>query len=159
MEFEPFNVTTIEESSDDEEFSLDEDIQPIQVILTAIQSIMLGVSHYVETLYIPKGIRTMYTDAHRGAYLTNQLLTGHADRIFNMTRLKREVFLELLEWLCQNSNLKDSRCVSAAEKLFIFLYICAHGVKFRIAAEEVQHSTRTIHLAFHDSLKALLFLH
>jgi DDE superfamily endonuclease len=158
MELEPSNVTAIEESSDDE-FSLDEDIQPNQVILTAIQSVMLGVSHYVETLYIPKGIRTMYTDAHRGAHLTNQLLTGHAQRIFNMTRLKREVFLELLEWLCQNSKLKDSRCVSAAEKLIIFLYICAHGVKFRIAAEEVQHSTRTIHLAFYDSLKALLFLH
>ena len=51
MELEPSNVTAIEESSDDE-FSLDEDIQPNQVILTAIQSVMLGVSHYVETLAV-----------------------------------------------------------------------------------------------------------
>jgi hypothetical protein len=56
----------IEESSD--ELSVVADIQPIQVqvILTAIQSVMFSVLHYVETLYIPKGIRTM-------AHLTNQL--------------------------------------------------------------------------------------
>jgi hypothetical protein len=105
------------------------------------------------------GIRTMYTDAFRGAELTNQLLTGHPERIRNMTRLTKEAFLELLRWLRENTRLRDSRQVSSAEKLLVFLHICAHGVKFRIAAETLQHSTRTIHLAFYEVLKALLLLH
>jgi DDE superfamily endonuclease len=155
---EPLNETTMEESSD-ELSVIDEEIEPIQIMLIAIRSVMLSVLQYVETLYIPTGIRTMYTDAFRGAELTTQLLTGPPERIRDMTRLEREVFLELLRWLCENSKLKDSRQVSSAEKLIIFLYICAQGVKFRLAAETLQHSTRTIHLAFHEVLKALLFLH
>jgi DDE superfamily endonuclease len=130
-----------------------------RTVRTAIVSILFAVLQYVETLYIPTGLRTMYTDGIRGAVLTQQLLNGHPERIRNMTRLKKEVFLELLNWLCQKGNLKDSRQVSSAEKLILFLYICAHGIKFRIAAETMQHSTRTIHLAFYEVLHGLLLLH
>lgn len=126
---------------------------------TTIQSILLAILQHIDTLYIPTGLRTMYTDGFRGAVFTQQLLSGHPGRIRDMTRLKKEVFLELLNWLCEKANLKDSRNVSSAEKLILFLYICAHGVKFRVAAETMQHSTRTIHLAFHEVLHGLLLLH
>jgi DDE superfamily endonuclease len=147
------------EESDEITSVVNDDIQPMQVVLIAIRSIMLSILQYTETLYIPRGIRTMYTDAFRGADLTMQLLTGHPGRIRDMTRLNRGAFRRLLKWLCENTNLKDSRQVSSAEKLIIFLYICAHCVKFRMAAETLQHSTRTIHLAFYQVLNALLFLH
>ena len=101
----------------------------------------------------------MYTDAGRGAELTAQLLYGHPVRLQNLTRLKRDTFLALLDWLLVHTDLKDSREVSAAQKLVIFLYICSQGVKFRIAAETLQHSTRTIHRAFYQVLNALLWLH
>lgn len=125
-----------------------------------IQTVLCAVLQCIPTtIYTPPGIRTMYTDAFRGAELTDELLSGHPGRIFDMTRLRREVFLELLNWLCQNTELKDSRHVSAAEKLVTFLFICAHAIKFRIAAETFQHSIRTIHLSFHEVLKALVSLH
>jgi DDE superfamily endonuclease len=112
-----------------------------------------------ESMYIPRGVRTMYTDNTRGIVLTGQLLHGHPERIKNFTRLKRHTFFALLEWLLANTNLKDSREVSAAEKLIIFLHICSQGIKFRIAAESLQHSTRTIHRAFYQVLAGLLRLH
>ena len=83
---------------------INEEIEPISIIRRAIPSIMLSVSQYVnKTLYIPTSIRTMYPDAFRGAELTMALLTGHPGQIRDMTRLRKEVFLELLGWLCGNA--------------------------------------------------------
>jgi DDE superfamily endonuclease len=153
---EKLEETTVDESSD--ELSVTSEVlQPMQTVLIGIQSVMLSVLHYIGTRYTPTGIRTVYTDASE--LTTLQLLAGRPERIPDMTRLKSEVFLELLRWLSENSKLKDTRQVSSAEKLMIFLYICAHGVKFRVAAEALQHSTRTIHLAFYEVLNALLLLH
>jgi hypothetical protein len=58
-----------------------------------------------------------------------------------------------------NTDLHDSRDVSAAEKLLIFLFICSNGVKFRIVSETFQHSTRTVNRAFHQVLQGLLRLY
>ena len=110
-------------------------------------------------MYFPQGVRTMYTDAQRGAELTAQLFYRHPTRIQNLTRLKRDTFFALLDWLLVHTDLKDSRDVSAAEKLIAFLHICSQGIKFRIAAETLQHSTRTIHRSFYQVLDALLWLH
>jgi hypothetical protein len=57
----------------------------------------------------------------------------------------QEAFLNLLNWLKGHTDLDDSNLVSAEEKLFMFLYIVAHGTKFRVIAELFQHSMDTVH--------------
>jgi hypothetical protein len=107
--------------------------------LIIFYSCILSVCQYIqESMYFPQCIRTMYTDATRGGEFTTQLLHGHPGRIQNFTRLKRDTFLALLDWLLTHTDLGDSREATAAEKLIIFLFI---GAKFRIAAETLQHST------------------
>lgn len=128
--------------------------------LLLLQVIILAVCSYIEdSLYIPSGLRMMDKDALRGVELTESLLTGHPQRIQNLTRLKRETFKALLQWLLEHTDLKDSREVSAAEKLIIFLLISSHGANFRLASESLQRSTRTIHRAFNEVLNCLLHLH
>jgi hypothetical protein len=131
-----------------------------------IQAVILAVCSYIEdSLYIPSGLRTMDKDALsdqdalRGVQLTESLLTGNPQRIQNLTRLKRETFKALLQWLIEHTGLKDSREVSAAEKLIIFLLISSHGANFRMASKTLQRSTRTIHRAFNEVLNCLLHLH
>src|ERR1700727_3018793 len=70
--------------------------------------------HIRNSHYMPSGQRTMYTEALRGRRLTRSLLNGHPTRIKNFTRVKQETFKALLQ---------DSRDVSAAEKLLMFLFI------------------------------------
>jgi hypothetical protein len=62
-----------------------------------LYTVLLTVFTYIQdSYYIPRGLRTMYTDALRGSHLTNSLLTGHPLRIQNLTRVKRETFVVLL---------------------------------------------------------------
>jgi hypothetical protein len=105
-----------------------------RVILRILLLTLLGLYYIQEEFYIPRKIRTMYTDANRGAILTEEYIsTGHSTRIYNITRMKRDAFLDLLDWLLINTNLRSSRGgVSAAEKLLIFLFITS----FYKAAEE-----------------------
>ncbi|KAN0068257.1 hypothetical protein V8E54_009217, partial [Elaphomyces granulatus] len=105
------------------------------------------------------GVRSQRTDIHRGSTWTVQLLEGHEQRIKDMTRFPQDAFLDLLNWLKGHTNLDDSNLVSAEEKLFMFLYIVAHGTKFRVIAELFQHSMDTVHKVFYEILDGLLHLH
>jgi len=66
-------------------------------------------------------------------------------RIQDITRFPKEAFICLLDWLKGHTELEDSNLLSAEEKLLIFLFIVAHGAKFRAVAELFQHSMDTIH--------------
>jgi DDE superfamily endonuclease len=105
------------------------------------------------------GYRSVYTDANRGDRLVSELRHGAAPRLIHTTRLNPEQFEALLDWLLANTKLEDSKHVSAAEKLIIFLYICAHDTSFRGVQELVHHSTSTIHTAFTETLDAMCILH
>ena len=69
---------------------------------------------------------------------------GHPQRCRDLFRMPLETFLRLHGWLVFNTSLKDSRSVSALQKLAIFLRICGYGLSQRIAAEVFQHSGDTI---------------
>jgi hypothetical protein len=97
------------------------------------------------------GVRTMYTDAERGARFTSQLLDSDisCQRIKNMTRMELTTFKALVNWMKSNTELKDSNparwnSISAEQKMLIFLYITTQGVSHRNAAEMFNHSTDTI---------------
>ena len=58
----------------------------------------------------------------------------------------------------ENTELRGSREVTTAEKLYIFLLICSHGIKFRVAAEMLslyRLALSTVR-AFHEVLSCLL---
>jgi hypothetical protein len=135
----------------------------------ALPTIALQLFKYIQTLINitqelddalrPQGTRTVYVDSFRGDQLADDLRNGAAPRIFNATRLSQAQFEALLQWLISNTSFKDSKHVSAGEKLIIFLYICAHNASYRSIQELVHHSTSTIHVAFTETLDALCALH
>ena len=70
-----------------------------------------------------RGVRTQHTDMWRGTTWTTQLLYGHEARLLSVTRMKPGVFKKLLNWLQEHGDFKDTKLLSAAEKLVIFLMI------------------------------------
>src|SRR6266571_7657479 len=93
----------------------------------------------------PGGARTQHTDIWRGTRWTTQLLYGHEQRLVNITRMKPEVFRKLLDWLQLHGDLKDTKLLSAAEKLIIFLMIFSNNSSYRLLSEVTQYSSATIH--------------
>ena len=73
------------------------------------------------------------------------MLYGHEQRLINVTRMRPEVFRNLLDWLQLYGDLKDTKLLSAAEKLIIFLMIFSNNSSYRLLSEVTQHSSATIH--------------
>jgi hypothetical protein len=128
-------------------------------VLIHFQAVLHTAGVLDEAIPVPKGRRSVYTDAFRGNHLTSELRGGAERRLINTTRLNPDQFEALLAWLLSHTKLGDSKHVSAAEKLIIFLYVCSHDVSFRGVQELVHHSTSTIHIAFTETLDALCILH
>ncbi|OJD22753.1 hypothetical protein ACJ73_05896 [Blastomyces percursus] len=106
---------------------------------------------------VPSGIRSMYTGPFRGMNLTIDLLDmdAHEQRLKNMTRMKPGTFLDLIDWLRNYTNIKESKdllAIHIEQKLLIFLYITTQGVAYRNTAEMFHHSTDTISKIFHEVL-------
>ena len=68
------------------------------------------------------------------------MLYGHPQRLYNLTRMQPEVFRKLLKWLQINGDLKDTKLLSAAEKLLIFLLIFSNNQLYRLVYKETQHA-------------------
>jgi hypothetical protein len=85
------------------------------------------------------------SDMWRGTRWTTQLLYGHEARLLSVTRMKPEVFKKLLNWLQEHGGLKDTKLLSAAEKLVIFLMIFSNNTSYKLLSEITQHSSATIH--------------
>lgn len=107
----------------------------------------------------PRGVRTQHTDIWRGTQWTTQLLHGHEERLRNVTRMKPEVFRKLLDWMQEYGDLKDSKRLSAAEKLLIFLFLFSSNASYRMACELTQHASSTIYEVVYEVLPGLLKLH
>ena len=65
-----------------------------------------------------------------GIELMKQLREGHLERIYNLTRLRKETFKGLLAWIQERGIIKEGSKVTVAKKLLIFLFICAHNAVF-----------------------------
>ena len=85
-----------------------------------------------------------FTDRHRGALLTQELLHGHERRFFESTRMNPETFDNLLHWLRMNTPLSGSKYIELDEKVMIFLHIVGHGASMRNAGSLFCHSNETI---------------
>jgi len=73
-----------------------------------------------------------------------QLLYGFPRRLYNLIRMRPEVFLKLLKWLQINGGLRDTRLLSVAEKLHIFLLVFSSNQSYRVVCELTQHLLTTI---------------
>ena len=58
----------------------------------------------------------------------------HSDLLRVETRLTRRQFMSLATWLDEYTILTASKYATINTKLYIFIYICSHGVSFRNAA-------------------------
>ena len=73
------------------------------------------------------GVHIQYTDMWHGTTWTTQLLYGHPQRLYNLTRMRPDVFRKLLEWLQLYGGLRDTKLLSAVEKLLIFMLVFSNN--------------------------------
>ena len=80
--------------------------------------------------------------------------------IYDYTRCRLDSFNHLLNFL-ENTTppLTSGRRVSSAQKLLLFLHVCATGIHFRIIRGTFQMSLGTVSRSFHEVLKSLVTLH
>ena len=82
-------------------------------------------------------------------YLKEFLETRITARFHNVTRMNRDTFDELLLLLESRGGLKDSKYISAGEKLLILIPVLV-GHTNRSVNERWQHSGSTISLVVHE---------
>ncbi|KAF1966117.1 hypothetical protein BU23DRAFT_574361 [Bimuria novae-zelandiae CBS 107.79] len=107
-----------------------------------------------EVLYRPTGLRVDGMEYGRGSEWVKAMREGHWDRIYNITGFHKEQFEALLELLI-GEGLTASGEVDADEKLGIFMAVVSKDQSYRYLREQFQHSTRTLHRAFHEVLTIL----
>jgi hypothetical protein len=99
----------------------------------------------IAIILLLRGVCTQHTDMWRGTRWTTQFLYGHEARLLSVTRMKPEVFKKLLNLLQEHGDFKDTKLLSAAEKLVIFLMIFSNNTSYKLLSEIIQHSSATIH--------------
>ncbi|MQL95054.1 hypothetical protein Taro_027710 [Colocasia esculenta] len=83
---------------------------------------------------------------------------GHERRCYNVFRLHPTTFMRLRDELMERDLIRDSRYVTATEKLAIFMYAMGHGVTSGAMCEFFQHSSETINKHIREVTKALASL-
>jgi hypothetical protein len=88
--------------------------------------------------------QTWSSEPLRGEIHTAELLYGPPQSMKDMTGIDQALFEMFLDKLTTKCGLSDTRELSAAQRLIIFLYIVSRGSGFRRARWSFSHSTRTI---------------
>ncbi|KAG5742680.1 hypothetical protein H9Q70_014583 [Fusarium xylarioides] len=88
-----------------------------------------------------------------------RLLRGSPARFFRIFRVPRGVFDELVEWLRENTALKDTKWQTLEQKVMIFLYVIGQGVSQHLAADFFEISQSTVSVVVTAAAEAFLKLH
>ncbi|MQM19501.1 hypothetical protein Taro_052508 [Colocasia esculenta] len=102
--------------------------------------------------------RLMHTSSHSEHIWIHEVLQGHERRSYNVFRLHPTMFIKLIDELMERDPIRDSRYVTATEKLRIFMYEMGHGVAYGAMYEHFQHSSETISKHICEVTKALASL-
>ncbi|XP_010252991.1 PREDICTED: uncharacterized protein LOC104594398 [Nelumbo nucifera] len=86
------------------------------------------------------------------AMYTRSLLEGHDDRLYELCRMDKDVFIRLCNTLKECSLIANSGDISVEEQLAIFLHIVGHNERNRMMQERFEHSDETISCFFNDML-------
>ncbi|MQL92783.1 hypothetical protein Taro_025414 [Colocasia esculenta] len=103
--------------------------------------------------------RPMHTSSHSGHIWIHEVLHGHERHSYNVFRLHPTMFMKLRDELMERDLIRDSRYVTATEKLEIFMYAMGHGVASGAMCERFQHSFETISKHVCEVTKAMASLH
>ncbi|XP_020593532.1 uncharacterized protein LOC110033778 [Phalaenopsis equestris] len=98
------------------------------------------------------------TSSYIGDKWVGELLAGHPTRFFNMFRMRKTIFIDLLELLMGAHDLHGSSRTTPREVLAITLFILSQNESMRGAMERFQHSSETISKYFSIGLSALVSL-
>lgn len=102
------------------------------------------------------GKQPQRTCPYTGEMYTQHLLNGHPHTIREVLRMDAPTFRSLCDELKRREFIKvDKNRLSIEQSLAIFLYICGHSERHRLAADRFQHSTETIHRHFKIMMRAL----
>lgn len=88
--------------------------------------------------------RTARNTGQPGHVYLEELLGSHPTRIYDVLRMQRGTFLELCDWLEQNTSLQPSRSVSVQEQVAMFLWTVNYSASSRQVIERFQHSPETV---------------
>ena len=93
-----------------------------------------------------------------GAQWVNEILVGNSNRIFNIFRMERHVFINLCNLMISRHWLSHTRYLRVEEQVGIFLYAVGRGSSNRDLQERFQHSGETISRIFKKVLKGMRML-
>ncbi|KAL6569912.1 hypothetical protein OROMI_014426 [Orobanche minor] len=96
------------------------------------------------------------TSALSGYAYTKELLNGSSTQCQDLMRLSREAYILLCQYFRQNNWVKDSKHVTVEEKMSMFLTILGHNERYRVIKRRFQHSSRTVHVYFHEVLQGMM---
>jgi hypothetical protein len=76
------------------------------------------------------------TSIRTGKIFTEEILNAHPRRVLEfLVRMPMTTFLDLRDWMSQDTNLRATRSVSLEEQLMCFLWIIGHNSSNREAQE------------------------
>jgi len=75
------------------------------------------------------------TSIRTGKIFTEEILNAHPRRVLEILRMPMTTFLDLRDWMSQNTNLRATRSVSLEEQLMCILWIIGHNSSNREAQE------------------------
>ena len=114
----------------------------VTIVASLVQYIVYGVMVHIA----PQTLRQdLHTSALSGRAWLNELLVGHADRIYMAMGMRRHVFLALVFQIRMLGYIEAQQArIELDESLAIFLYTCVTGLAVDHVAERFQHSHTTI---------------
>ena len=72
------------------------------------------------------------------------MLYSHPQRLYNLTRMRPDVFGKLLKWLQLYGGLCNIKLLLTAEKLLIFMLVFSNNQLYKQVYKETQHALSTI---------------
>ncbi|MBW0512514.1 hypothetical protein O181_052229 [Austropuccinia psidii MF-1] len=95
-----------------------------------------------------------HTGFLRGNDYVQDLLAAPPDRFLQVLRIRKEIFLELIDELQEKGLSNNSKYIRATEKMMHFLYIISNGQSTQQAGEHSQRGQETIYKSFHGVVEA-----
>ncbi|KAH9714534.1 DDE Tnp4 domain-containing protein [Citrus sinensis] len=134
----------------------DDDIDSLTDIEEEVLEVAIAIKIYEKQQRAIR--RQCYTGRLSGIEFVQELLNGHPDRMYNMFRMDKEVFIRLCYTLEHLQLLENDRHVCIKEAVAMCLYILSHGAVVRVVAERFQRSPETVFTHFKRVLKAFCHL-
>ena len=96
--------------------------------------------------------------AEREEYI-NSILHGSEGHCVNQIRMNPIAFHHLCHILTEGEHVHPTIHMSVMEKVFIFLHIIGHNVRFRVMGSRIYRSTETVYRYFKVVLRGVLKLY